>query len=446
MTLLAPWWLVAGAGAALAVVALHLIARHVLPPTPLPTARFIPVHPARASARALRPTDPLLLVLRVLIVLLIALALAGPVAAPARVPVARVILLDRSRAAARAGAALDDSVAALARDGDLVVAFDSAAAPPLAVHGRWRGASPATRAAGSISTALVAGQRAALALRARADSVAMVLVSPVAREELDAATPGIRALWPGRIRLVGAEPSRGRDSSGTAAPLEHGAAPALDVRPAATGDDPVSAAARLFALQRADAPARVVRGAATAADSAWARRGHVLVLWPAAGPPPRWRTRDVADTVGALAAPGALLVSPFVRRWQPAGGGRITRVVARWGDGAPAAVERALAMGCVREVGVMLPRASDLAIRPAFARFLAALAAPCGGATDLRPADDAARSMLAGRGGPTPTALLATLPLRDAPLVPWLLGAALALVLPEMLVRRRAPRAGGEGA
>ena len=50
MTLLAPIWLVAGAAAAFAVLALHFIARQRPAPMTLPTTRFIPDKPARAAS------------------------------------------------------------------------------------------------------------------------------------------------------------------------------------------------------------------------------------------------------------------------------------------------------------------------------------------------------------------------------------------------------------
>jgi len=75
-------------------------------------------------------------------------------------------------------------------------------------------------------------------------------------------------------------------------------------------------------------------------------------------------------------------------------------------------------------------------LRPTFARFLAALVAPCqaaGGGPGLGAAELA---VLAGGG---PLAATRTIPAPDAvatPLVPWLLAAALVLALLELGVRR----------
>jgi hypothetical protein len=145
-------------------------------------------------------------------------------------------------------------------------------------------------------------------------------------------------------------------------------------------------------------------------------------------------------------------VAPFVRRAaldEPAGGGG--RVVARWADGRPAAVEHADGAGCVRRVAVAVPQTGDAALRAGFRAVLPVLLGPCGGTPDLAPLPDAAAAALAGRGP-----LLAAAPLRAelAPPAPdrlgaALLGAALAALLGELAVRRRrrdAADAGAEGA
>ncbi|OGT94704.1 MAG: hypothetical protein A2083_03515 [Gemmatimonadetes bacterium GWC2_71_9] len=422
MTLLAPWFLAAGAAAAALTVLLHFLARERPPVLLLPTTRFVPDHPARAPSRAMRPSDLLLLALRAAALLLAGLALAQPRLVSPKAALARIVLVERSRAVARPAAALDSARAWL-RDGDALLAFDSAghvlaAESPVAAPDRWTGR-------GSLTGGLVAALRAAAALAARAESVELVLVSPLVRESWDAATPAVRAEWHGAMRLVrvaAAEPRAG-------AVVVAGAA----------GDDPVAATlALLGAGAGAATPAvRIRRGVAELSgdDSAFAAAGGALVLWPD-------DPGGVGDTVGAIVAPGsaagaeAVVVAPLVRH--PGGAPGSGAVVAVWADGVPAASERPLGAGCVRRVAVAPPAASDLALTPAWRGLVERLAAPCGGARDLAPLPDAARAVLAGAGGAMPLARLerrAGFP----PLSAWLLLAAAVALLAETLVRR--PRA-----
>ena len=128
MTFLAPGFLIASLAAASAVVVLHFIVTRQPRAGILPTARFVPDMPATATARARRPSDILLMLLRVLILLAAGAGLARPVIKPSRGAEARVILADVSRAVGNV-AELRDSVRAVFREGDAIVAFDSAARP-----------------------------------------------------------------------------------------------------------------------------------------------------------------------------------------------------------------------------------------------------------------------------------------------------------------------------
>jgi hypothetical protein len=132
---------------------------------------------------------------------------------------------------------------------------------------------------------------------------------------------------------------------------------------------------------------------AAGADTAAASVGPV-VHWPADGVPRGWIPRTPADSIGALAAAGGVLVGPFVRRAVPGpqlaaridSGSRAAvpvQVVAWWSDGLPAAVEergeaRPVA-GCLRTVAVSVPRSSDLLLSPGARPLMNALVAPCGG-------------------------------------------------------------------
>jgi hypothetical protein len=393
MSFAAPWFLLGGAIAALAVVALHFLVRRQPERWQLPTTRFVPETNELAPARSLELSDRLLLALRVLAVTMAALAFARPSFDAARVPLMRVIVEDRSSAVADTS-----EVTRAAAEGDRVVRMDS----------------------GSVSAALLRAIREARALRAAADSVAIVLVSPLAREQLDAATPAIRAVWPGGIELR-------RVAARTASP-ELGA-----VALRAPADDPLRATLALSGLGIRDAaPVRLVRDAMlSSADSAWAREaGHVLVHWPGTQGPAR-------DTTGALVTPGTVLVASFARS-VPASSGT---AVAWWADGAVAATESVLGDGCVRTVSVPVTGEGDLALRERFRRVVHDLLGPCGGARDVTPADSAAVRMITG-SAPVAVATSALPPHPDAgrAAMPWLLALALLFLVAEQLVRRRGER------
>ena len=424
MTFLAPVFLVIAAIAAGGIVLLHLITRDRPPRAELPTARFVPARVEKAMSRATRPADPLLLALRVLLIALAGAAFARPVLEPERRDVARIVVLDRSRATADFTEARDSALAWL-REDDALVLMDSAARV-LDVAARDSlaslGADAERAPLGSLSAALIAVRRAAQLLREHADSVEVVIVSPLASEELDAATAAIRAQWPGRMRLV----------SVAAAAQASEAAP-LEVR--AGADDPLRATAALLGAARpGTVAARVVRTLPTRDDSSFARNGGVLVAWPSDGILPGWSPRGSVDTVGAVIAGDVVLVATFERRLVAA---REARVAARWVDGEPAAVERHFGAGCVREVAVPLDAAGDLALRVETQRLLAALATPCGGERRLMLVADSVRAGLAGDGPLAVAADVAPAPAQSTPLVPWLLGAALLVAIAEPVVRRR---------
>ncbi|HEU4630687.1 MAG TPA: BatA domain-containing protein [Gemmatimonadaceae bacterium] len=417
MTFLAPWFLAAGAAAALAVVVVHLLALQRPPVAPLPTARFVPDLPARAASRANRPTDRWLLALRVLAVLLLAAAFARPVPTPQRAALRRVLLVDRSRAVGDA-AALRDSALARFRPGDAIILFDSAAHVVPAPDADSLRTLRVSVARGSLSAAFVAALRTATALRDSTDSVALAVISPLAAELRDAATPALRALWPGALELVRVP-----------AATDSGAPRAIDVR--APTDDPLAVAAGFLGGAAVRWPVRIVRTAPQADDSAWVRStGGVLVVWPDSAAPPGWRARPV-DTVGAVTAAGATLVAPFVRAARAPHDGVVR---ARWVDGEAAAVETPLGEGCVRAVAVPTAHGGDLALRPAFRELVRVLAAPCGGPRMLDPLDE--RALAALRGVGAPAVALERDAARRSPLVPWLLGAALAALLAELALRR----------
>lgn len=413
MSWILPSALVAGAVAAIAAVAIHFITRSRPLAEPLPTARFIPSRAVRARVTALGFSDRLLLLLRILAIAAIAIGVAAPEFAAAHGRVARIILVDRSRGVGDSSAAAD-SVRTLARSGDVVIAFDSAA--------RTDNGAAARGVRGSLSAGLAAAIRAASSLPSRADSVDLILVSPFLNEEIDSATARLRAAWPGRVRLV-------------RTPAASVSAVARGVVMRAGPDDPLRAGLALMGAIRDTGSVRIERGHVAAADSAWARgAGHVLVHWPATGGDAHWPARATIDAIGGVAAAnGAALVGRFPRAWRPPG-----RAVAWWADGEIAAGESSVGDGCIRDVGILIDPASDLTLRPSFRRFAAAMLAPCGGTRDLSPIDSATLRTLAGTGPLAPASAFASRADVSSSWSPWLLTLGALLLILELAARRTA--------
>jgi hypothetical protein len=309
-----------------------------------------------------------------------------------------------------------DSADALLRDGDALVLFDSAArvAPKDSLH-----ALGASGARGSISAALVAAHQAAAALAERVDSVELVIVSPLAGEEFDAASLAIRMTWLGRVRIV-------RVALAAMDSTKRG----VSVR----GDASDALVSSGVGSRESGRGARVMRGTATRADSAWAYdSAGALVLWPALLGVPH-------DTVGAVVMGDDVVVSAFARSAIVAVDSRLPtpEPIARWGDGGTAASEAPAGSGCIRAVTIPVPSAGDLVLRESFRRLFAGLTGPCGGARDLRIAADSLITQLGGIG-PLASARGWT---RDRgetpPLARWFLVAAALLLIAEPLLRRRA--------
>lgn len=384
MSLLAPGFVFAALAVAAAIGTLHFIVTRQPRAGILPTARFVPDTRATAIAPAQRPSDLLLMLLRVLLVLAAGAGLAKPVFKPSRGAEARVILVDVSHSA-RDSTAISDSVRAIYRNGDAIVVFDSSARLVSGNAADTLGSLRPTSRRGNLSAALIAALRAGSSLRDRADSLELVIVSPFAREEFDAATDSIRKLWPGKARLV-----------------------------------------------RVGASASETAGVTGKSDSA-------LIEWPASTRPRFAIQRAVRDTVGGVSAGGANVVAAFGRQWSfPPDSLRGAEVIARWVDGEPAAVEKPDGQGCVRSVAVSVTPVGDLVIRNEFVRFVASVSRPCAQMTSLIPADPTAVAKLEGRGGLAPREAFQPLSDAHSGLAPWLFALALAAAIAELFVRRRA--------
>lgn len=414
MTVLAPLYLGLGAVVAAAVVALHFLARQRPRPAVLPTARFVPDMPVRWPSRSSRPTDWLLLALRVLGVLLVTLAFAQPVVHPDRALSRRIVLVDRSRHVADV-AEVRDSVRAVVREGDVAVLFDTTGQvvttaadvmDSLSRHG----------AEASLSAALVVARQAAARMREDADSLELVIVSPFAATAWDDATMMMRRAWNGRARLVAV----GRVAGDTTVRR-------IEVR--APRADAVHAALRTAMSSVRSPDVRVIRAEATAEDSVWARTAQrVLVVWP----------EDSARATGqALVRGDVVLAAPLVRRAHRVNGGH---VLVRWADGAPAVVERPLGDGCLRTVGFDFPRRGDVPLRESAYRLARALTAPCLEWQAAPALAEARLDSLRGRGRLLSTTDLQRAGAPEERMVPWLIVLAMVVLMAEWLLRNREQR------
>jgi hypothetical protein len=416
MSFLALWALVVGALAAAGAVVLHLVARQRPAAYLLPTTRFIPDRRTLVSRIAATPRDHLLLALRVLLLLSAAAAFARPVLSPSRAPRARIVLLDRSAAVASPEQAIARARALLAAGIPArLIAFDSAAASlPVASTALDSLSADTTRseAIGSLGAALAAARRLAPLAAAEGDSVELVLVSPLAAQELDAATDSVRARWPGALAL---ERVAARSDTSPGWTLER----ALDA------DDPLFPALAAVRTAAGAAAVRIRRALPGAADSAFARAGGTVLAWDAAV------AARLAPT--ALAMGDDVVVATLGRLPLAARG----RAIARWSDGTPAATEERLGAGCIRRVAVAVPLAGDLPLRPAFQRVVRGLAAPCGARPSLVPADSASVARLLGTGPIASGDALAGRERDASSPAKWLLGVALLCALAELALRRR---------
>ncbi len=424
MTFLAPGLFLASVAVASAVVALHFIVTRQPRAGILPTARFVPELPATATARATRPSDLLLMLLRVALVLAVGAGLAQPVVKPTRGEDARVILVDVSRSVADVDA-LRDSVRSVYRPQDALVVFDSAARILAGDAGDSIAVlSPSTKR-GNLSAALIVAMRAGSSLRESADSLELVIISPFVVEEAGPALDSVRALWPAGARLIVA--GRGETQPGSPGATDMRRAEIRD----ATPGDPLSVTAGLASVAGG---ATVVRTGSAAFDSASA---VALIDWPALARPRGASPRQVVDTIGGVTADFTTVVARFERKWiysadSLAGG----EVIARWIDGEPAAVEWRNDSGCVRSASIPVPVAGDLPIRRDFVRLFATLAAPCFANREAVPMDASVLAALAGDGGLAPREVFRPRGDVRSWLAPWLIALGLAAAVFEMFVRR----------
>ena len=460
----APAFLLAGGLAALVPLALHLIRRRPPSRAALPTARFLSPDP-RTSVRVGRPTDLLLLALRMLLLVLAAAAFARPVWPPAARGTAPVVLLDRGAAMA-GGDAWPRAVAAarqrlLGSGGDApgaLVLFDSAATvlPPSQLTAARFDSLAAARPSGSGASyaAALRAVSSAVGVLPEADSVRITLVT---RPRSDGWSEGLgalrRAVWPGAIDLVdlpdldagddeiASENVRAKEAIYFAdAPggLSY-VSPALEamgwgVRVMSSSADAVVDSARLIVVGRA-----VPVGLAASLGRAAKAGATVLVAAPAAG-----SLRGILPWAGAMRvdsggggmwlASGAHVAGAASRVSGDAAPG--AAVIASWDDGRPAAAARRLGRGCV-VFAATDPERGEMTLDPEYPRLLDGLARGCEGAdapssiSRSAPLDAGARAVLRGTGPRVAAARTVPGWGGGVPLGRWALGAALLAALAE---------------
>jgi Aerotolerance regulator N-terminal len=381
IALLAPGFMVAGVVAAIGVIGLHFIVMRQPPSGVFPTVRFLPARPAVARTIARVPEDLLLLLARALALLLIGAAFARPVLRPHRASILHIVMVDRSRAVRDIQEVADSARTVMSGTGTgpalpvILVLFDSAArtVEGSSASDALVGVRP-VEAPGNASGGFVAALRAAAQWRGRADSVDLTVVSPLVGEEVDAATDSIRALWPAVVRLV--RVGARNDSSGA--------------RP--------------------------------------------TIVWPADGHARGAVARRVVDTIGGVVIGKSVIVAPFVRRW---GFDTAARVLARWVDGEPAAVERVVGTRCEHAVAVPVPADGDLVLRSEWRRLVDVVGAPCGrGVVDVGGMVPVPWKVDSARAWRVGTDRIVGAETRRSAIVLWLLVAGLVMLLVEPVVRR----------
>lgn len=437
MSVVYPWVLGATLVAVAGIIAAHLLSVRRPPELMLPTVMFLDDRKVRAVARATRPSDRWLLLMRIAALMLAGLALAGMTWTGGRAATVSIVVLD-----ARDNAAAGDSLAWRRAIERAMRATGTESLPAMVVwsNGRvkqfdpgaaWDSVWPSN--SGSLASALIAARRAAPLLAMHADSIALHLVSPLREDVTSAALDAVRDAWPGRIGMVAVVSDSGRGADDAAADSLNTRGAGMRSRANVRSDVRDDVVAAAFARWGGDAstPARIVRGAISADDSAFAESGGAIVHWPVE------RAGDAeSDRLPAVVANGIVLIGAGIERLSSIDS--MGPAIAWWADGSPAATEQAYGAGCIRTVAFTAP-GGDALLDASARGVLAALAAPCGARGALaQPARLTERQVthLTGAGP-----LAAAGPFRaqasTSPTARWLLLAALVLLVAEMIVRSR---------
>lgn len=423
MGVVLPWMLAVGAIAVAAITVLHLLSVRQPQELLLPTARFLSDREIRAVSRTRRPTDVLLLALRIGVLLLLAFAAAGVWWRSTRVTRLVLIVADAD-VVADSAAALAVVRAGPADSGAAVVKYVSVA-DEMARFGSTRHASTDAAQSSDQRSASAAVFPAAWRAAARAvaddpwiDEVALhVLLGRADATELARTDGGAvdvsgwrswRDVWPGRVvvRTTEAAQRVALDTLRRVVVMNGDT-----VHGERSADDPVRTALAMYAARWSRAGAtrvdtvRVFRGAARRDDSrrrvspdvATKSASVVSVYWPISGVPFGWREvrADSSSAVFALASGGrAMMASWHVpAEFAPVNNTMSSDLapIAWWSDGRVAAVEHRLS--CARDVAVQLQTESDVLLSEAAMPLMARVLAPCGDRTRVSPASLTARSV-----------------------------------------------------
>lgn len=462
-----PWLFGAALAASAVVAALHLLSVRQPPELLLPTARFLPERDVRAISRTRRPSDLLLLALRIAALLSAGLAASGPTWRPSAASRVVLAIADADvavdSAAVRAILAAPDAHvvmrwrATAAAVGDEAIPGDAAAFFPIA----WRDAAR-----------LVAEQ-------AGVDSIDLHVLTAQAPDTTTSAWRHWRASWPGRVTMHTRAPVTVADSAREVSSESLRPKPVIvdddATSRSVTTDDPIRAALMWHAARRRTAGVLVPR-----ADSIWlthdsagstARRGGapahtVRVHWPLHGVPAGWQaTTARGDSAVALVSAGHALIGPWPIRAVFARDGaspidHAERVLAWWSDGRTASIERAYDASCDRDVAVPVSPASDLLLSGSANALFDRLLAPCvprrtrAGADAVTGADEGSNDLTAVQRLTAVTVdgtAMAAAPAfavdasvgtrRSSWIVPALLGLAVVLLLVEGVLRARTAQA-----
>jgi len=465
-----PAFLLAGALAALVPLALHLIRRRPPARAPLPTERFLAPNP-RTSVRVSRPTDPLLLALRMLLLFLAGAAFARPAWLPDARGASEIVLLDRGAAMASGDGALQAVAVArqrlLGADGEPrgeLVLFDTAA-----VRVPRRRVSPALFDSLAAAPAFASPARYAAALRAipgaarelrGADSVRVTLVTrPRWSGWSDGIAPLRRAVWPGAIDLVAVTEAGGVDSAitdtvaaakqalyladprdrATQYPAAALGAVGWTVTVVAPGQPLPPAGAGLIVIG-SPLPSEMAREVVVRAE-----RGATLLVDAGAissiDPLPWAKAARTDSVAGAIWFDDGLQLSGAAARVL-GGRSRGAAVIAAWDDGQPAAVARRMGRGCVVVVGTALGR-GEMVMEGTYPRALGRLARGCESTETAgadAPLDAGARAVRRGAGPAMAAARAVTAPGGGTALGRWVMAAALLVAAAETFFAYRRNR------
>ena len=402
MTWLAPWALGAGALGMLGAIAAHLLTRQRPRALALATARFLPQGMLEATTLQRIPMDRWWMLLRLLVLALLALGAAQPVATVSPVPTRTVLLLDRTLPVSAQNRALATLTVT-----DVVITFDTSA-----TIGTTALLPPRVSRRASLSAAFARLTRTRDSIARGTRQVRLAIASPFSPRSLDPATQSLRSLIPDSIAVLpvvllpDSVVPRGR----------------IGVH-AADGDDPIAATARLLGDSVVPAGTIIERGAQlTRDDSAAARNGATVLWWPA-------RVLAGQGALQALTVGSTTWIAPMSRDTNPAPAS--ANVVGWWADGAAAMYETRLGDGCLLQLSAGLPNAGDQTLSLSAQAWLAATLTSCDREpTVVSPTPEWIAPPSRQRTDIDPH------PIEKSALAPWLIGAALVLAAAELLLRQ----------